>query len=416
MNGGELVAEVLYRNGVRFLFTLCGGHISPILVACKRRGIRIVDVRDEATAAFAADAMARLTGTIGVVAVTAGPGVTNTITALQNARMAESPVLVLGGATATMLKGRGSLQDIEQLPIVSSITKFASSAKSVRALVRAIETAIATATKGVPGPVFVECPIDLLYDEATVREWYAKEVGGGKGVQGKAIELFVKQHLWRQFAGVDGLQLAGPAEATFPEASASKVDEVAAMIAAAERPVLVIGSQTMLEPREVDALAGAIRRLGIPVFLGGVARGLLGRHDGLQFRHQRGSALKSADLVIVAGFPLDFRLGYGRAIASKAKLVTINRDSATTSKNRRPALGVVGDPGRFLRALAHKAVAQGTRWSAWFDKLREAEAGRDAEIVRQAEVVDPEFVNPLTVCRGMEEAIGDNAEIGRAHV
>src|SRR5262245_13571845 len=120
MNGGDRIAEVLTRQGVRTLFTLCGGHISPILVSAKNSGIRVVDVRHEATAVFAADATARLTGTVGVAAVTAGPGVTNTITAMKNAQLAESPVLLLGGATATVLKNRGALQDIDQLSLFAS--------------------------------------------------------------------------------------------------------------------------------------------------------------------------------------------------------------------------------------------------------------------------------------------------------
>ena len=114
MNGGDRVASVLVEQGVRFLFTLCGGHISPILVGAKHRGIRVVDVRHEVDAVFAADAVFRLTGVPGVAAVTAGPGVTNTITAIKNAQLAQSGVVLLGGAAATLLKGRGALQDIDQ--------------------------------------------------------------------------------------------------------------------------------------------------------------------------------------------------------------------------------------------------------------------------------------------------------------
>ena len=125
MHGGDAIADVLVSRGVKWIFTLCGGHISPILVGCKKRGIRVVDTREEVNAVFAADAAARLTGNVGVAAVTAGPGVTNTITALKNAQMAESPVLVFGGATATVLRGRGSLQDIDQISILQSITKWA---------------------------------------------------------------------------------------------------------------------------------------------------------------------------------------------------------------------------------------------------------------------------------------------------
>src|SRR5512138_3732010 len=127
-NGGDLVARVLAAQGVEFLFTLCGGHISPILVGCKARGIRVIDTRHEATAVYAADAMARLTGRPGVAAVTAGPGVTNTITALKNAQMAQSPLVLIGGATATLLRGRGALQDIDQMALVRPHVKGAARA------------------------------------------------------------------------------------------------------------------------------------------------------------------------------------------------------------------------------------------------------------------------------------------------
>ncbi|KAM7028217.1 2-hydroxyacyl-CoA lyase 2 [Acridotheres tristis] len=150
-HGGELVAEVLRAHGVRFLFTLPGGHISPVLVACEKIGIRVVDTRHEATAVFAADAVSRLSGRIGVAAVTAGPGVTNAVTAVKNAQMAESPLLLLGGAAATLQKGRGALQDIPQLPLFRSVCKSALSVRAVRDIVPALRRAIATATEGTPG-------------------------------------------------------------------------------------------------------------------------------------------------------------------------------------------------------------------------------------------------------------------------
>ena len=151
MTGGDWVAEVLQKQGVRFLFTLCGGHISPILVAAKARGIRVVDVRHEATAVFAADAVARLTGMPGVAAVTAGPGATNTITAVKNAQMAQSPVVVLGGATATMLRGRGSLQDIDQMALMRPHVKWATRVTRVRDLVPVLEKAFRPGAGGSAG-------------------------------------------------------------------------------------------------------------------------------------------------------------------------------------------------------------------------------------------------------------------------
>ena len=140
-HGGDIIAEVLARHGVTHLFTLCGGHISPILTGAASRGLRVIDVRDEASAVFAADAVARMTGTIGVAAVTAGPGVTNAITAIKNAELAQSPVIVLGGATATLLKDRGALQDIDQLSIMKPVTKWATSARTVPGLAAIIERA-----------------------------------------------------------------------------------------------------------------------------------------------------------------------------------------------------------------------------------------------------------------------------------
>src|SRR5687767_2461999 len=162
-NGGSIISDVLVRQGVRFLFTLCGGHISPILVESKARGIKVVDMRDEGNAVFAADAVARMTGVPGVAAVTAGPGVTNTITALKNAQMAQSPIVLFGGAAATVLKGRGSLQDIDQMSLMKPLVKWATSIKTRPSMGALVQKAFETARGGVPGPVFVEVPVDLLY-------------------------------------------------------------------------------------------------------------------------------------------------------------------------------------------------------------------------------------------------------------
>ena len=169
INGGKLIADVLRKQGVQFLFTLCGGHISPILVESQRAGIRVVDMRDEKSAVFAADAVARMTGVPGVAAVTAGPGVTNTLTAIQNAYLAQSPLVLLGGATATALRGRGALQDIDQISPIQSMVKMTRQVKRVKDLVGALEEGFEVALDGVPGPVFIECPVDLLYSQELVR-------------------------------------------------------------------------------------------------------------------------------------------------------------------------------------------------------------------------------------------------------
>src|SRR5271156_4740453 len=178
-HGGDQIAAALQAHGVRFLFTLCGGHISPILTGAKALGIRVIDVRDEATAVFAADAVARLSGMPGVAAVTAGPGLTNSLTALKNALLAQSPLILFGGAAPTALQGRGALQDIKQRPVVMPHVKTVKQVARVRELIPAVEDAFFVACDGVPGPVFIECPIDVLYDETNIRKWYTDATGKG---------------------------------------------------------------------------------------------------------------------------------------------------------------------------------------------------------------------------------------------
>ena len=189
MSGGELCARVLAEHGVKFLFTLCGGHISPILVESKRLGLRVIDVRHEANAVFAADAVARLSGVPGVAAVTAGPGVTNTVTAVKNAQLAQSPLVLLGGATATVLKNRGSLQDIDQMALMQPHVKWARAVRRVREIVPVLRHAFVVAQQGVPGPVFVELPLDLLYEESLVRQMYGANSNGGSWAQRGSARL-----------------------------------------------------------------------------------------------------------------------------------------------------------------------------------------------------------------------------------
>src|SRR3990172_6790071 len=243
MNGGERVAGVLASRGVQFLFTLCGGHISPILVGAKQRGIRVVDVRDEASAVFAADALSPLSGVPGVAAVTAGPGLTNAITAVKNAQLAQSAVVLLGGATATMLKGRGALQDIDQRALLRPHVKFLATVRRVRDLASAVAAAFHAAQAGVPGPAFVECPVDLLYPEAAVRDWYGLATPKPpRGMGERLSRWYLSRHVERLFAGADRATpaLAPPHPA---EPAPSALRRTAELLAQSERPVLLVGSQ-----------------------------------------------------------------------------------------------------------------------------------------------------------------------------
>jgi acetolactate synthase-1/2/3 large subunit len=407
MNGGARIARVLHDRGVRELFTLCGGHISPILVEAKRIGIRITDVRDEATAVFAADAYARLTGIPGVAAVTAGPGLTNTITALKNAQLAQSPVLVLGGATATALKKRGALQDIDQMPLMTPHVKYARAVTRVRDLAPAVVEALEVAETGVPGPVFVECPVDLLYDEEIIRGWYAQSAPRGEGLANWAVRAYLNWHTRRLFSGGDRMpQPANAAPAVLPRPDSLR--EIAKHLAAASHPVLVCGSQALARAGDADLVRSAIIKLGIPVYLSGMARGLLGASHPLQFRHRRRDSIKAADLVILAGVPCDFRLDYGKQIRRSARLVSFNLSRRELRLNRRPDDGLLADPGLCLRDLAEASDGPPPDRSVWFAELQAREQAREADISARA-TVSGQGVNPLRLCREIDAVLPEDS-------
>ncbi len=406
MDGGARVAQLLEAYGVRFVFTLVGGHISPILVGCEQRGIRVIDVRHEVNTVFAADAVARLTGIPGVAIVTAGPGVTNTITAVKNAQMAQSPLVLIGGATATMLRGRGSLQDIDQVSLIAPHVKYVGRPNHVRDVIPTLERAFYEATSGVPGPVFVELAVDLLYDESIVREWYkAKTDGPPRDLADRAVKTYVKLHLANQFALSDW-RTPGPPKAPFvPTHTDKDVQRAADLLRKAERPVLVLGSQVVLDAPRVDEVAAAVEAMGIPVYLSGMARGLLGADHPMQLRHKRRNALKEADVVLLAGVPNDFRLDYGSHVA-RATLISVNRSKEDLTKNRRPDHGVLADPGRFLVDLS--AALGALDHAEWLDVLRERDVARDTEIRGMAEE-RTQYCNPLDVCLGMDKALVEDS-------
>ena len=405
-DGGDRVAAALAAHGVEHVFTLCGGHVSPILVRAKARGLRVHDVRHEATAVFAADAHARIAGSIGVAIVTAGPGLTNTITALKNAQLAQSPLLLIGGAAPTALQGRGALQDIDQRPLMAPHVKRAIQVRRVADLGPAIASAIAIARSGVPGPVFVECPVDVLYEEATVRRWYSDAGGKGRSIGARLLRAYLARHANRLFAG--GAEPVPPAQAVpVPTPSAGAIDRAARALAAARRPLLVIGSQALAQPASASSLATAVGRLGMPVYLSGMARGLLGRDSPLQMRHARRKALRESDCVLLAGVPCDFRLDYGRHISRSATLIAVNRSRRDATLNRRPSIAAIGDAGVFIDHLASRLKDSAAR-PIWLDELRARDNAREREIEQQAGVAG-EHVNPVAFFRELEAAAADTA-------
>ncbi|MBN1531302.1 MAG: thiamine pyrophosphate-binding protein [Spirochaetes bacterium] len=410
LSGGDIIGGILKDREIRWVFTLCGGHISPILTGAERQGIRVIDMRHEAAAVFAADATARLTGLPGVAAVTAGPGVTNTVTALKNAQMAQSPVVVLGGAAATVLRGRGSLQDIDQRGLLRSVVKRTFTLRRSCDIVPVMEHAFDTAVSGVPGPVFVECPIDMLYEEALVRRWYGAATVGGGTLRSRLLQWYLNRHVDRMYSCDFEAVTPGHAPPRIPGAGGASVVRALKMMGRSRRPLLVMGSQSMLAPREAPRLAAAVERLGMPVYLAGMARGLLGRDHPLQMRHRRREALREADLLLLAGMPMDFRLDYGRAAGPETEIIAVNRSPRDLYLNRHPRLAVHGDPGLFLHALAGTSAGPAAAWQPWIGTLRDRDRERDDEILSAAKK-RRRPMNPLDLLVRVEQSLGERAVI-----
>ena len=413
-HGGQLVAKALKSHGVKYIFTLCGGHISPILVASEQEGIRVVDVRHEASAVFAADAVARLSGVIGVAAVTAGPGLTNTVTAVKNAQMAESPVLVIGGAVAMLSKGRGALQDIDQLSLFAPICKYCVSIRSARDIVPTLKKAMQIAQSGTPGPVFVEFPIDTLYPYDIVQ----REVmpGSGKAPQTlfqKITMFLIECHIYELFGNAweDYDVQPLPVEQTF--VSPSQLGKCAGLLLESKKPVIVLGSQATLPPTPAEELRAALEQLGIPCFLGGMARGMLGRDGACHIRQRRSEALKEADLIILAGAVCDFRLKYGSSLNKKAKIIAVNRCREQLLKNSdvfwTPTIALEADPGNFLHQLGRELRNKYKCDAEWLTKLKQRDAEKESDNKEKANADSASHLNPLKVLQCMEDVIEDNS-------
>ncbi|MGD9582567.1 MAG: thiamine pyrophosphate-binding protein [Lysobacterales bacterium] len=407
--GGDRVAESLLAHGVSELYTLCGGHVAPILAAARARGMHIIDVRDEANAVFAADAVARLSGRPGVAVVTAGPGVSNTLTALKNAQLAQSPLLLIGGAAPTALQGRGALQDIDQGPMIRPHVKHYRKLHRVAELGPAISQALAIAQAGVPGPVFVECPVDLLYDEPSIRGWYQDASPRGNGLAARLQRAYIRWHLFRQFSGTESLPAAAPlpVSVSVPEPSAAALERAAQAMRRSQRPLLLVGSQALVTAAQAPMVAAAVAALGLPVYLSGMARGLLGRPAPIQLFHQRRQALRDADCVILAGLPCDFRLDYGSHIRANATLIAANRSARDARLNRRPQIAAIGDAGRFLIGLAER-LADWRPNPAWPQSLSDRDQQREQDIDAAA-AASGEGVNPLALFRAIDRIAADDA-------
>ncbi len=354
LHGGRLVARTLRAHGVSKLFTLSGGHLFSIYDGCRAEGIQLIDVRHEQTAAFAAEGWAKVTREIGVCALTAGPGVTNGMSAIASAQANSSPVLVLGGRAPQFRWGQGSLQELDHVPFVRPLTKFAATPEAPGEIPALVDRAMQIALTPSFGPTFVDLPLDYAFGEAP------------------------------EPALPDPLPQPWQGEAADEQA----LERAARLLREAERPVVMAGTGLYWGrgEGELRALAAA---LGIPVCLNGLGRGCVPADDQLSISRARGQALAGADLALVIGVPLDFRLGFGAAFAPEAEVIVIDGAEPGREHPRPVAAELIGALPPTLRRLREQAGEGGPRpeRERWVSQLREAEQEKRAG--EAAELADP---------------------------
>jgi acetolactate synthase-1/2/3 large subunit len=358
MHGGRLVARRLKAHGVSTLFTLSGGHLFSIYDGCRTEGIGLVDVRHESAAAFAAEGWAKVTREPGVCALTAGPGVTNGMSALGSAQQNNSPMLVLGGRAPAMRWGQGSLQEIDHVPFVRPLVKLAATVAATAEIPGLIDEAFTTMQRPHTGPAFIDFPLDQVFMEAEEAE---------------------------------------PAEAlphVAPAPEQRMLERAVALLRDAERPVIMAGTNLYWGHGE-EPLRELAEAAGIPVFLNGLARGCLAADHPLFYSRARSAGLKGADVALVIGVPMDFRLGFGQSFGPDCELIVVDVAEPEREHPRAIAAELYGDLAGTLRVLAG-ATAGGVPTEGWTAHLRGVEEEKRAAEREQLE--DPRApLHPLRI-------------------
>ena len=351
IGAGHLIARRLRASGIDTIFTLSGGHLFSIYDGCRAEGVRLIDTRHEQTAAFAAEGWSKVTRVPGVAALTAGPGVTNGMSAMGAAQQNQSPLIVLGGRAPALRWGQGSLQEIDHVPFVAPLTRFAATAPSAGAVGGLIDDALRAAMGfgGSPtGVAFVDFPMDHVFGEA--------DDAGNPGA------------------------LAAPPDPVHADGEALAV--AAGLLAGAHRPVIMAGTNVWWGHAE-EALLSLAEKLRIPVLMNGMARGTVPADHELAFSRARSKALKEADSALVVGVPMDFRLGFGGVFGEQTRLIVADRVLPERPHPRDVAAELYGDLSATLSALAGE---RGTDHETWIADLRAVEsASRAAE---EAELTD----------------------------
>ncbi len=340
-HGGRLIARRLKAHGVSRLFTLSGGHLFSIYDGCREEGIEIVDVRHESTAAFAAEGWAKVTREPGVCALTAGPGVTNGMSAMASAQSNHSPMVVLGGRAPAGRWGMGSLQEIDHVPFVRPLSKLAATPESTAEIPGLVEEAFTAAVEPHGGPAFVDFPMDYVFMEA---------------------------------AEPEGVLEAPPARAS-KGGDGAQIERAAELLGGAERPVIMAGTDLYWGHGE-EALLELVETLRIPVFLNGLARGCVPADHELFFSRTRGEALKGADVALVVGVAMDFRLGFGGSFGDETEIVAIDVAEPVRPHPRAVAAECYGALSATLSELRAAVGGKALKSEGWIAELRSAEAER----------------------------------------
>lgn len=374
IHGGQIIARALKAEGVDTVFTLSGGHIVAILDGCVQEGIKIVDVRHEQAAAHAAEAYTRLTGRLGVAVVTAGPGVTDSITGVATAWFARTPMLLIGGRHFIRQELRGGLQEMNHPQLFQGITAWAATAWEVGRLADYIATAARHAFGGRGAPVFLDVPMDVQFDmvdEGTVKWPSGYRSRGGQGADPAGLDLIV------------------------------------AAVKNSSRPLIFAGAGSR------DGSGNRLREMAevinAPTFLNSRARGSLPHDHPLLGNHARSQAMSACDLLIALGIDWDFRTNYGERVNPDAVVVHVDLDSNKVGWNRSVDIGIVADPMTVVDQLLGRTDFQGGTDRSWADEIGDIERARRQELEAEAESAPPAPVNPQRFGRDVGEFFGADA-------
>ena len=381
VHGGILAVDVARRYGVETMWTLSGAHVFPLYDAAVKSSqpLRLIDVRHEQSAVFAAEATAKLTRTPGLAVLTAGPGVTNGVSAVTSAWFNGSPVLVVGGRAPAFRWGTGSLQELDHPPLLAPVTKYAGTVDETARIGPAVDEALRLATMPHRGPVFLDVPMDVLYSRVPVS---------------------------------DTASATSPTRLT-PDSEA--IAEIAQVLSESRHPVLVIGSDVWADGAE-DAARRAAETLGLPVITNGMGRGILPAGHPLLVTRARSVAFGRADLVIVVGAPLDFRLGYGafggRDDAPPASVVHIADSPGQVARHLQLRASAAGNLSAAFNGLieAWTSLPHQPAFEEWVAELRVAS---DVALARDREVLDSDAdpIHPARVYGELLPRLSDDAVV-----